>query len=241
MAFDVYPVGANSGFGEESSIDSEKDRSIVALGGRLADFVVSPFADGDFDITTSGSSLDVDVAPGEAFLGGHRVVSDATTTLTLDASSTNYIWLVVRDAATGNAVIEYNTDGSTPSGLYAIELWEAVTDSSGVTGTTDRRPYVPFPDDADADGITGRKTGTTGPVSVASTGEQTVDVTFANPYRFSLDRVLVSLETLDDTAVNFGWEKVESKTADGFTVRVKITKAGASGSEATFAWTAYGE
>jgi len=244
MAFDVYPVGGNSGFSEESAIDSAKDRDVAALGGRMADFVVDPF-DGtntDFGITTSGSSLDVDVDPGSAFMSGHKVVSDATVTLTLDASTTNYIWLVVRDAATGNAIIEYNTTGSAPSGLYAIELWRVSTDSSGVTGTTDRRPYTPFRDGATTqDSVTGRKFGESGTVAVDSTGVKTVSVSFTEPYRTALDTVGLELNQLDDTAVVFGFVRAINRTPSGFDIQVRVDKAGASGSQATFDWETQGK
>lgn len=245
MAFDVYPVGANSGFSEESSIDSEKDREIVSLGGRITNFVVAPFSNDDFGITTSGSSLDVDVAPGTAFMGGHRVVSDATVTLTLDASSTNHIWLVVRDGEAGNATVEYNTDGSTPSGLYATKLWEVTTDSSGVTGTTDTRRYVPYPNLDPAESITGLKATLQGSpatpsVSTASTGVKTVDVTFDRSYREEIFAVVASLNNLDDTAASFGWIRTKNVTVDGFTIEAKVDKQGGSGTTADFSWTAQG-
>lgn len=240
MAFDVYPVGANSGFSEESSIDSERDRDVAALGGRLADHVVDPVG-GDFGLTTSGSSLDVDVAPGTAFMNGHRVVSDATVTLTVDASSTNYIWLVVRDAAAGNAVIEYNTDGSTPTGAYAVKLFEVDTDSSGVTATRDFRPPLPYAADsiaASADAMVGE----TGTQAVDATGVATFTVTLPAPFPNALDDVQLTLRDLTDTAVDFGFVRVPSSNMarDQFQVEYDVAAAGASGSTATWGFVARG-
>jgi len=245
MAFDVYPVGANSGFSEESSIDSEKDRDVSSLGGRLTNFVVAPFSNGDFGITTSGSSLDVDVAPGAAFMGGHRVVSDATETITVDPSTTNHIWLVVRDSETGNAIIVYNTDGSTPAGAYATKLWEVTTDSSGVTGTTDTRRYVPYPNLDPAESITGLKatpqgTPATPSIALDSTGVKAVSVTFDHAYRDQVFAVVATLNNLDDTAASFGWIRTKNVTVDGFDIEAKVDKQGSSGSTADFSWTAQG-
>lgn len=242
MAFDVYPVGANSGFSEESAIDSEKDRLIASRLGRLQDFVADPFSGGDFGITTSGSSLDVDVAPGDAVMGGHRVVSDSTETLTVDASTTNYIWLVVRDAETGNAIIEYNTDGSTPSGLYAMELWRVTTDSSGVTGTTDRRPWVPYRDNDPNVSVSGKQSGTA-TFAIDSVGTVQNSVTFPNSYINGVDDIHLTLLNLDDTAVRFAYPpRVVPGTfgVDGFDYEVNITTAGASGTTGSLFWTARG-
>lgn len=240
MAFDVYPVGANSGFAEESAIDSEKDRDVAALGGRLADHVADPVG-GDFDLTTSGSSLDVDVAAGTAFMSGHRVVSDATETVTVDASSTNYIWLVVRDAETGNAIIEYNTTGSAPSGAYAMKMAEVDTDSSGVTTTRDYRPPVAFTGDsvaASADSIAG----TTSSQAVDATGVATFTVTLPAPFPNDLDDVQLTLRDLTDTSVDFGYVRVPpgNMARDQFQVEYDVAAAGASGATATWGFVARG-
>lgn len=240
MAFDVYPVGANSGFSEESSIDSEKDRDVFALGGRLADHVADPVG-GDFDLTTSGSSLDVDVAAGTAFMSGHRVVSDATVTLTVDASSTNYIWLVVRDAETGNAIIEYNTTGSAPSGAYAMKLAEVDTDSSGVTATRDFRPPTAFAADqvaTSADSIAGQ----TSDQPVDATGVQTFTVTLPAPFPTALDHVELTLAKLTDSAVSSDHVRVppSNLARDSFQVEYDISNAGSSGTVANWFYTARG-
>lgn len=246
MAFTVHPIGSATGFAEQSELDSELDRLISGLGGRMADFVVSPFGGGDFDLTTSGSSYDVDVAPGDAFVGGHFVQSDTVVTITVDGSATNEVFLVVDDAQTGNAAIEYTSDGSDPPGQHVVKLHEVTTDGSGVTGTTDFRPYVAFPDLQPDESITGKKEtpqGTPDPPSVSteSTGVVTVTVTFDRPYRDRIDSVVASLDNLTDTAVNFGWTRTKNVTVDSFDIEVKVTKAGASGSTAEFHWVAHGK
>lgn len=240
MAFDVYPAGSASGFAEEAAYNSDKDRDVYSLGGRLADHVVDPVG-GDFGITTSGSSLDVDVAPGTAFVNGHRVVSDATVTLTLDASSTNYIWLVVRDSESGNAIIEYNTSGGAPSGLYALKLWEADTDSSGVTATRDYRPPTAYAADqvaTAADSIADQ----TSDQPVDATGVQTFTVTLPAPFPTALDHVELTLAKLTDTGVAFDFVRVppSNMARDSFQVEYDVATAGASGTVANWFYTARG-
>jgi len=205
--------------------------------------IADPFTGGDFDITTSGSSYDVDIAAGDAFLGGHLVRNDAAITLTLDGSTTNEIFLVVSDSATGNAQVTYTSDGSTPSGLYVMKIWEATTDGSGVTGTTDFREYVPFRDDQANRNITGRKSGTSGTVATDSVAVVTVSVTFDNPYQNGVDRATASLNAVSDNAVEFGWIRVDpsSISTTGFTIEARVTAAASSGATADFTWEAYGK
>lgn len=245
MAFDVYPAGSATGFSEESELSSETDRLIASLGGRMADFVVLPFSQGHFDVTTSGSSYDVDVAAGQAFLGGHYVTMDAATTVTVDGSATNELFLVVDDSLTGNAAVQYTSDGSTPSGQYVMKLWEATTDGSGVTGTTDARPYVAFPNQDPQESVTGLKDTTQGTptnpsVPTDSTGIFTVDVTYDRPFQTNVFSTLATLDDLTDTAADLGWIRTSNSTLDGFTIEVKVTKTGAGGSTATFNWLAQG-
>jgi len=249
MAIEAYPVGADSGFSEESAINSERDRLIAALGGRMADFIVAPFSSGHFDESHSGSSYDITIDTGGnglAFLGGHLVENDAAITLTLDASTTNEIFLVVRDAATGNAEVVFTSDGTTPSGQHVMKIWEATTDGSGVTGTTDFRKYIAFPNLDPDESVTGLKEtrqGTPDPPSVSTetSGVKTVDVTFDQPYRNHVFGVVATLNSLTDTAVNFGWIRAKNVTTSGFTIEAKVTKTGASGSTADFNWQANGQ
>lgn len=246
MAIEAYPVGADSGFSEESAINSERDRLISALGGRMSDFIVDPFTGGHFDESHSASSLDITIdtaGNGLAFMGGHLVQNDAAITLTLDASSTNEIFLVVADGETGNAGVVFTSDGTTPSGSHVMKIWEATTDSSGVTGTTDFRKYTPFTfgGSTPEENITGSKSGESNTIDTSTTGVKTVDVTFDNPFRDSIGQVFVQPETLDDQTVEFAWWKATAKTVDGFTIEARVSTAGGSGQTATFDWMATGK
>lgn len=243
MAFTVHPVGSASGFSEESALDSELHRLMHALGGRMADFVVSPFTDGDFDITTSSTSLTVDIAPGEAFFGGHFVQSDATESLTLDASTTNEIFLIVDDAETGNAAVTFTSDGSTPTAQYVMKIWQVDTGTGGVNSASDYRDYVPFRENADdADNLTGKKTGTVS-LAIDSTGVASKTVSFTNPYQTALDDVHLTMEDIGDTGAELAYQRVpsSSKGTGGFDVEINVVTAGASGTTVTFRWTANGK
>lgn len=241
MAWDVYPTGADSGFSEETQLSSEFARKISALGGRMEDFVVDPFTGGDFSLTTSASSFDVDVAAGEAFMGGHFVKSDATVTVTVNASVTSELFLVVDDAETNNvSIVAQDKATADPTGSYVMKLWEVTSDGSGVTGTTDFRYYVAFREAVTEDTITGRKVGTYTGASVDTNGVFTVSVTFTNPYIDAADEVLVSLDTLTDTAVEFGYMRTKNVTTTGFDIEYSIGPSGASGSTADFHWIAHG-
>jgi len=179
MAFTVYPVGADSGFSEESAINSDRDRLVAALGGRMATFVVDPFTGGDFSLTTSTSSYDVDVAAGDAFAGGHLVRSDSTVTVTVNASVTSEIFLVVADAESGNAAIKAQDKATAdPSGAYVVKLHEVTSDGSGVTGTADFRPFVPFRQDSPVNAITGQQEAFVTGQAIDATGDFTTSVTF---------------------------------------------------------------
>jgi len=245
MAFSVHPVGANSGFSEESTLDSDLHRLLHAFGGRMADFVVLPFSQNHFQLTNP-SGLDAQIATGDAMTGGHFIRMDAAETRTLSASTTSEVFLVVDDAKTDNAdIVAQDKSTADPTGQYVMKLWEATTDSSTITGQTDFRPYVPFPNEDPQESVTGVKDtpqGTPNPPSVAtdSTGVKSVSVTFDNPYQVEVFDVVASLSGVTDTAVNLGWVKTSNITTSGFDIDVKVTKTGASGSTADMAWNARG-
>lgn len=95
-----------------------------------------------FTETHSGTSYDVTIDPGEAFVFGSWVVTDASTTVTLSGSTANQ-----------RVFVGWNKDGSddliigTPSAFASasgdtdkkIPLWEFDTDGSGVTASRDVR------------------------------------------------------------------------------------------------------
>jgi len=245
MAFSVYPVGANTGFSEESELDSEQSRLIAALGGRMSNFVVLPFSQNHFNLTNP-SGLDAEIAAGDAFTGGHYVSMDAAETRTLSASTTSEIFLVVDDAEADNAaIVAQDAATADPTGQYVLKLWEATTDGSTITGQSDFRPYVPFPNQGPRESVTGLKDTTQGSpaspsVGTDSTGIKTVSVSFDNPFRSNVFSVVASLDSVSDTAVNIGWIKTNNVTVDGFDIDVKVTKSGASSSTATLDWIAQG-
>lgn len=244
MAIVAYPAGSKSGFSEESEFNSERDRLIYALGGRLANFIVDPFTGNHFGLTTSGTSLDVTVEAGDAFTGGHLIRSDAGVTKTISASTTSELFLVVRDSATGNAEIIAQDKGTAdPTGQYVVKLWEATTDTGGVTGTTDFRPYVAYREDAVETSITGNKAGVSGTIAVDTLGVKTVPVSFTNAYQTAVDDVQVTLNALGDTAVDFGYIRIDptSISPTGFTIEAKVNTAGATGTTADFRWNSMGQ
>jgi len=94
-----------------------------------------------FDATTSETSLSVDIAGGEAFVFGSWLAIDTTTTVSLDANSTQTVY-VGWDKSTSNDVIVGlpSAFASTASDSdQRIPLWEFETDGSGVVSTSDYR------------------------------------------------------------------------------------------------------
>jgi hypothetical protein len=124
-----------------------------------------------------------------------------------------------------------------------MKIWEAITDGSGVTGTTDSREYVPHREDQPNRSITGRKAGTSGTIAIDSTGVKTVSVTFTNPYQNAVDQANAWLNALGDTSADFGFIRVDPTTISttGFTIEAKVTAAGSGGSTADFDWEAHGK
>lgn len=90
-----------------------------------------------FDISHSASSLDVDIQPGAAFLGGAWIARDLTTEVTLGASTTSTI-LLSWEPGTSHT-IDIDEESGIETSDPNMELWEVTTDASGVTDTTDLR------------------------------------------------------------------------------------------------------
>jgi hypothetical protein len=80
------------------------------------------------------SGLTLDLYPGEALAADYYLNHELTETLTLTASTTNYIW----ETPTG---IQVTTTNVQPS-PGALPLWQAVTDMTHVTSLVDVRPFV---------------------------------------------------------------------------------------------------
>lgn len=136
-AFTVYP--------------SENDVAVVADDGRVgqeithkeyaqtwvADYFVSGFT---LPASTSGT-LNIDVATGEAVLGGQRIQMGSIETILLVANNTNHIFLQLTfdgNSKVDGVQIVSNTTGAVPSD--SVKIGEAVTDATEVTSTTDLRP-----------------------------------------------------------------------------------------------------
>jgi len=239
MTFTVYPVGADTGFTEESALSSGRETDRQAFAGRMRDFVVDPFTGGDFGLTTSASSFDVDVAAGEAFAAGHYVESTQTETRTVTDNATVELYLVVADIKSDNADIVTSTSG-TPSGQATIKLWEVTTDGSGVTGSTDFRPFVPFRGDVVEASLTGVQTKTVTGQAVDSTGNFSVSVSFPQAYQSGADDVAVTLSDLSDQSARVVNIFPSSITQSGCTVNYTVDVAGGSGATADFTVTARG-
>jgi len=240
MTIATYPAGTESGFTDATALNSERERLINNLGGRMASFVSKPFAQGDYD-TTGASGLDVDVAAGEAFVEGHLVISDATETITLADNATNQVYITVDDALTDEAAIEAKTGGTTPSRKHYMQIAEVTTSSGSVDSITDNRPYVPYRESSVSNSITGRKSGTSGDIAIDSTGVKSVSVSFSNDYRTNIDDAQATLNKITDTSVEFGFVRVTSLATSGFTVEAKVTTAAGSGATANVNWAAMGD
>lgn len=77
---------------------------------------------------------------GEAIIDGHRVICTGTFSFTLEASSTNHVWISweeTADLATNLTV--YNATSDTPPSTPYIKIATVTTDGSGVTANTDER------------------------------------------------------------------------------------------------------
>jgi len=105
-----------------------------------------------FTVSTSTSSLDVTVQPGEAFVGGW-VARDVSTDVTLPANNTTEIVLAHdvdavydpdsdadRDAADRVVV---DTGSNVPSDIPQVVVWTVETDGSGVTAASRGAPVGP--------------------------------------------------------------------------------------------------
>lgn len=96
----------------------------------------------NFQESSSASSFDVTIDPGEGFIYGSWVAIDTSTTVTLASQTNNQTVYVGWDRDTADDVIVgldsafASTGGDTDK---KIPLWDFDTDGSGVTSVTDRR------------------------------------------------------------------------------------------------------
>lgn len=95
-----------------------------------------------FSASTSSSSLDVTIDGGEAFIYGSWVVKDSTSTVTLDASTSDQTVYVGWDKNGTNQVIvglESAFETATDNTDEKIPIYSFNTDSTGVTSADDLR------------------------------------------------------------------------------------------------------
>lgn len=92
---------------------------------------------GAFDYV-SDTGLDCTIDTGEAFVGGSYVARDTQTTVTLNASTTNYVAVGYDYTATDALVVDI--EANFPSTSESVRVWEVTTDSTSVTGTSNLRP-----------------------------------------------------------------------------------------------------
>jgi len=101
-----------------------------------------------FGIQSSGSSLDVTIEPGEAFVFGSWLVIDVDTTITLGSGQTDRTLYVGWDKSSDNEVIIGPDDGrfatSASDSDQKIPLYDVDTDASGVTAVQDLREIGEF-------------------------------------------------------------------------------------------------
>lgn len=137
----------------DPSLDTTIDHRLQAIGQRygLADWVVPTDRDlaagriglsspplNAYDISTSGSSLDVTIDTGEAVVEGRYLARDVTTNVTLSANTANQtVYVGSNDPDTNTVTI--GLDGAFGSNYSRVPIWDVTTGGSGVTSTTDRR------------------------------------------------------------------------------------------------------
>jgi len=97
-----------------------------------------------FNESSSGSSLDVTIDPGEAFVFGSWLCKDTQTTVSLDASTSGQVVSVGwNKGGTNDVIVGLDSAFSEATGDtdQNIPLFSFDTDSTGVTSVTDERNF----------------------------------------------------------------------------------------------------
>src|SRR6056297_2250935 len=97
-----------------------------------------------FAETSSGSSLDVTIDGGEAFVFGSWICIDTQTTVSLDESTTGQtVYVGWNKDGSDDVIVGVAGDFASASGDadQKIPLWTFDTDGSGVTAVTDERSF----------------------------------------------------------------------------------------------------
>jgi hypothetical protein len=98
-----------------------------------------------FDADYSATSLSVTISTGEAFIGGTFLATDETTTVELDASTTNQT-IYVGYAARARDTVKIGFEGIFTDEDGRIPAWQFTTNADGVTQAT--RVREPGPENA---------------------------------------------------------------------------------------------
>jgi hypothetical protein len=90
---------------------------------------------GAFQLTSTSASPSVTIGTGRALVDNRLVRRTAESVLALSLSETSHIWLL------SSGAFSVTEDASRPES-GALLAWEATTDGTGVTSTTDHREWV---------------------------------------------------------------------------------------------------
>jgi len=91
-----------------------------------------------FDASHSASSMDVTIDTGEAFVVGSWIGRDTTTTVTLNAQTSNQTVYLGWKKGTSNAAV-VGRESAFQTGWPKIAIWQFDTDGSGVVAARDQR------------------------------------------------------------------------------------------------------
>lgn len=129
--------GSGGGDYQGFVVDGASPTEIATQDGAIAEANLNTFSQ-----TSGGASLNVDIAPGEAFVYGAWLAIDTTTTVSLTASTANQtVYVGWNKDSSDDVIIGKSSAFASASGDtdLKIPLFDFDTDGSGVTGVTDRR------------------------------------------------------------------------------------------------------
>ena len=135
-------AGAIAYGGSPEGYIPDETTEIAIQDGSITESNLNQFAE-----TSSGSSLDVTIDGGEAFVFGSWICIDTQTTVSLNASTTGQtVYVGWNKDGSDDVIIGLDSAFSSASGDadQKISLWEFDTDGSGVTSSTDLRSFDQF-------------------------------------------------------------------------------------------------
>jgi len=135
-------AGAIAYGGSPEGYIPDETTEIAIQDGSITESNLNQFAE-----TSSGSSLDVTIDGGEAFVFGSWICIDTQTTVSLNASTTGQtVYVGWNKDGSDDVIIGLDSAFSSASGNadQKISLWEFDTDGSGVTSSTDLRSFDQF-------------------------------------------------------------------------------------------------